>query len=321
MKATAKSYSNIAFIKYWGNRDHTLRLPVNGSISMNLEGLETVTTVIFDPAFKVDTLSLNGTETSGTLLERVSKHLDHIRALTDTEMRAHVKSQNNFPMGAGIASSASAFSALTVAACAALSLNLPEPEISRLARLGSGSACRSIPAGFVEWHYGNDDATSVAESIAPAAHWDVVDLVAVVSDTHKLVGSTGGHKLASTSPLQAARVADTPRRLDLCRKAILEKDFDTFAEVVEQDTLIMHSVMMTSEPALMYWSPSTLAIIELARHMRQDGVPVCFTIDAGPNVHLITPKQHRQTVRDAVQSVEGVLDVLEGVPGGPAHVL
>lgn len=321
MEATAKSYSNIAFIKYWGNRDHELRLPVNGSISMNLEGLETVTSVEFTSSLPEDELMLNEQPATGEALARVSKHLDHIRSMAQTVIKAKVESTNNFPMGAGIASSASAFSALTVAACAALNLEVPEPELSRLARLGSGSACRSIPAGFVEWYYGSSDETSIAKSIAPPEHWDLIDLVVVVSREHKAVGSTGGHKLAPTSPLQEARVANADRRLNQCREAILSKDFESFAEVVERDTLIMHSVMMTSAPPLLYWNPSTLRVMQFAQQMRLDGVPVCFTIDAGPNVHLMTPSAHAHEVRAAAQELDGVTDILEGRPGGAAHVL
>lgn len=321
MKATAKSYSNIAFIKYWGNRDDTLRLPANGSISMNLEGLETVTTVAFDEMLEQDELVLNSKRADAQATERVSKHLDYVRAMVDTKARAHVESSNNFPMGAGIASSASAFSALTVAACGALGVTVSEAEMSRLARLGSGSASRSIPTGFVEWYVGDSDEASFAESIAPPDHWDLVDLVAVVSKEHKAVGSTGGHAIAPTSPLQQARIDDTARRLDLCRSAILERNFEQFVEVVEQDTLIMHGVMMTSTPSLMYWSPGTIRVMEEIRALRSDGVDVCFTIDAGANVHMMTYGSHVKAVREAVSALESVQSILEGRPGGAAHLV
>lgn len=319
--ATARSYSNIAFIKYWGNRDARLRLPANGSLSMNLDGVETVTTVRFDGEAAVDRLRLNGEEHFGPALERVSRHLDLLRALAGVDDHASVVSQNNFPTGAGIASSASAFSALTVAAAAALALELTERQLTTLARQGSGSASRSVPAGFVEWHAANTDDASYAESIAPPEHWDLVDLVAIVSREHKAVGSTGGHALASTSPLQAARVEDTRRRLDRCRRAILERDFAVFADIVEQDALMMHGVMMTSEPPLIYWLPATMRLIHAVQGWRAAGTPVCFTIDAGANVHVITTGEHAAAVSARLRDVRDVMDVLSATPGGPAHLL
>lgn len=319
--ATARSFSNIAFIKYWGNRDDALRLPANSSLSMNLDDLHTTTTVRFDPAASGDRLLLNGNEVAGPARERVSRHLDLLRRAAGVEYPADVASVNNFPTGTGIASSASAFSALTVAAAAALGLSLSERTLSVLARQGSGSASRSVPGGFVEWHAADDSESSYAESIAPPEHWALVDIVAIVSREHKAVGSTGGHALAPTSPLQGARVMDTPRRLTLCRRAILERDFDSFAAVVEQDALMMHGVMMTSTPALLYWQPPTLRLIDAVMAWRAAGIPVCFTIDAGPNVHVITTGEHADRVSAQVRTVEGVQAILRARPGGPARLL
>src|SRR5574341_503070 len=148
--ATARSLSNIAFVKYWGNRNDVFRLPANGSISMNLSGLETITTVYVSRDYTEDGFALNGKKQVGVPAERVSAHLDCIRQLAGSELRAHVVSQNSFPTGAGIASSASAFAALSAAGCTAFGLQLDQKALTRLARLGSGSACRSIPGGFVE---------------------------------------------------------------------------------------------------------------------------------------------------------------------------
>lgn len=319
LTATARACSNIAFVKYWGNRDDSLRLPANGSISMNLAGLETITTVQFDPALPADRLILGGQEQGGGELSRVSRHLDHIRALVGTQTRALVVSHNNFPAGTGIASSASAFAALTVAACAALQIELPERQLSALARLGSGSACRSIPSGYVEWHAGDSHEMSFAETLAPPDHWPLVDLVAIVSRTPKAVGSTRGHAVAPTSPLQPARVADAARRLRLCREAILSRDFESLARVIELDALMMHAVMMTSSPTLIYWLPATLRIMQAVQEWRQADLPAAFTIDAGPNVHVITTAQFRDTVAQKLAQVEGTQDILHAAPGEGAR--
>jgi len=190
--ATAQAFANIAFIKYWGNRDNVLRLPMNNSISMNLDGLYTRTTVSFQPSLPFDELIINGHEIRGAGLDRISYLLDIIRGMAGIQERAEVISENNFPSGAGIASSAAAFAALALAGSKAAGLSLSEPELSRLARRGSGSAARSIPGGFVEWQAGTGDDDSFAFSIAEPGHWDLVDCVAIVSASHKKTGSTEG---------------------------------------------------------------------------------------------------------------------------------
>jgi len=234
--ATAQAHPNIAFIKYWGNRDNILRLPSNGSISMNLDGLFTRTTVNFNSSQR-DSLLINGHLVTGKGLERVSYILDIVREMAKLKERAEVSSVNNFPAGAGIASSAAAFAALAIASSQAAGLILSEQQLSRLARRGSGSASRSIPGGFVEWQVGTGDEDCVAISIAPPEHWALVDCVAIVNASHKKTGSTEGHALARTSPLQVGRVADTPRRLDICRTAILKKDFEGFGFKYVIDTI------------------------------------------------------------------------------------
>jgi diphosphomevalonate decarboxylase len=318
---SAQANPNIALIKYWGNRDEALRLPANGSISINLDGLTTRTTVSFQPSLAFDELIINGHEMMGKSLERVSDILNIVRKSAGMAMKAEVVSENNFPTGAGIASSASAFAALALAATKAAGLEWPESAISRLARLGSGSASRSIPSGFVEWKMGSGDEDCYAVSIAPPEHWALADCIAVVSTGHKTTGSTEGHMLASTSPLQAARVADAPRRLDACRKAILEHDFGLFTEIVEQDSDLMHAVMMTSRPPLFYWQPATLAVMEAVRALRKSGIPAAYTIDAGPNVHVICLKEYVEKTSQILKSIPGVMDVLVAKVGGPATLI
>jgi diphosphomevalonate decarboxylase len=319
--AAAQANPNIAFIKYWGNRDNMLRLPSNGSISMNLDGLYTRTTVSFQPSSSFDELIINGHEVMGKGLDRISHILDIIRGMANIHERAEVVSENNFPSGAGIASSASAFAALALAGSKAAGLTLSEPQLSRLARRGSGSASRSIPGGFVEWQAGTGDEDSFAFSIAEPDHWDLVDCVAIVSASHKKTGSTEGHAISGTSPLQAARVADAPRRLELCRKAILERDFNTFASIVELDSDMMHAVMMTSTPALHYWKPASMEVMNAVRGWRMEGMPVCYTVDAGPNIHVICPETEVQVIEKRLQGIPGVDRVLVARAGGPAKLV
>lgn len=318
--ATALAHPNIAFIKYWGNRDDALRLPQNGSISMNLAGLQTHTRVSFDPDLPHDRFTLNNSVQSGTSLTRVSKFLDLVRLMAGKNWPAEVESANNFPTGAGIASSAAAFAALAVAASSAIGLELTEAQLSALARRGSGSACRSIPPGFVEWHSGTSDSDSYAVSLADSSHWPLVDCVAVVKDSHKLTGSSEGHSLANTSPLQAARVADAKTRLDRCRNALLNRDFVALASVVEMDSNLMHAVMMTSTPPLFYWEPASLAIMKAVPEWRKTGIEACYTLDAGPNVHVICTPASAAEVQQRLTAFPQISTVLVSAVGGGAHL-
>jgi len=319
--ATAEAKPNIALIKYWGNRDQRLRLPSNGSISFNLEGLFTRTRVTFDTRLAGDILTLNNKKKAGQGLQRVQTMLDEVRSMAGINLPAEIQSENNFPSSAGIASSASAFAALALAASSAAGLSLSEAELSRLARHGSGSACRSIPGGFVEWQAGKDDEDSFAFSIAAPEYWGLVDCVAIVSSEQKTTGSTEGHARANSSPLQAARVEDAPRRLELCRRAILDRDFPALADVVELDSNLMHAVMMTSRPALFYYQPATITVMEAVRGWRQGGLPSCYTIDAGPNVHVICPQDNCAMTAEKLEALNGVSQVLTAPVGGPARLV
>lgn len=324
--ASAVANANIAFIKYWGNRNNALRLPSNGSISMNLAGLHARTQVTFDPALCCDdVLRINGQPVSEAAQRRVARFLDHVRELArqhsgGEKLYAHVVSENNFPMGAGIASSAAAFAALALAATRAAGLDLDEPALSRLARLGSGSACRSVPGGFVEWKAGAGDADSYAFSIAPPEHWNLVDCIAILQTGHKPVGSTEGHGLAGTSPLQAARIADTPRRLAICRSAVQARDFSALAAIIEQDSNLMHAVMLTSRPALFYWEPASVEVMKAVQEWRKNGLPCAYTLDAGPNVHILCEASAQEEVTRRLLDIPGVQQVRAATPGGPARL-
>ena len=318
--ATAIALPNIAFIKYWGDRDSLLHLPSNGSISLNLDGLFTRTQVTFDSSLRTDRLKINGDEVDGQALSRVEVFLNLVRRMSEVNCFAEVSSENNFPAGAGIASSASAFAALSLAAASAAGLDLDEAQLSRLARSGSGSASRSVPGGYVEWIPGTSDEDSYARSIAGPEHWDLVDCIAIVSQQHKQTGSWEGHALAETSPIQAVRVADAPRRLALCRRAILEKDFEALAEISELDCNLMHAVMMTSTPCLIYWLPATLGVMRAVQDWRSAGFPAFYTIDAGPNVHVFSLQEHAPRLEEQLRQLPGVQKVITAYPGGAARL-
>jgi diphosphomevalonate decarboxylase len=320
-RATAISCSNIAFIKYWGNRDPELRIPWNDSISMNLSNATTTTTVAFDDALAEDVVVIGDREVGGPTRQRVVVHLDRVRALAGITTRARVISRNSFPMGTGIASSASAFAALSLAATAAAGLTLTERELSCLARLGSGSACRSVPAGFAWWQAGTSHETSYAVQLAPPDHWDLRDLVAVVSTEHKAVTSAEGHSLAPTSPFFQERLAHLPTRLEMVRRTLMDRDFETFGQAVEAEAIELHLIALTSQPPLRYLTPATLQIMHAVQTWRAEGLPVYFTLDAGPNVHLICEAPHAEELCSRLSHMPVVQDVIVNAPGPGARLV
>lgn len=319
MQSEAIAHPNIALIKYWGNRDEELRIPSNGSISLTLAGLENRMSVDFQESLGADELVINGDAASTDMRERASQHLELLRQIAGVETRAHVESAINFPIGAGIASSAAAYAALTVAAASALGLELDKEQLSRLARRGSGSAARSIYGGFVEMLAGETDQSSYSRQLAPANHWEIIDLVVLVDENIKHTGSTAGHALAATSPLQKNRVADAPRRLASCRTAIQDRDFTSLAKIVERDSDMMHAIMMTSEPPLHFWSGATLEIMATVRDLRAQGAAVCYTIDAGPNVHCLCLAESESDLMLALE--QRPWKVLRAYPGAAARVV
>lgn len=289
---------------------------------MNLADLHTTTTVAWDGDLKQDTLNINGAIAADSALDRVRNHLNALRVRFKTSRYARVSSQNNFPMGTGIASSASAFAALTAAAGAALGLTLSERELTTLARIGSGSAARSIPSGYVVWHAGDSHETSFAESFAPPSQWKLVDVIAIVSRAHKRTGSSAGHETAGSSVLQQARINSAAERLRAVKSAIMGRDFEQFACVVEEDSNLMHSVMMTSDPPLLYWEPLSFAIMKAVRYWRTvEQLQVCYTLDAGPNVHCICAASDADAVSARLRSLSSELDILRSSAGGGACVL
>ncbi len=320
MKVTAQSPSNIAFTKYWGKKgDPALKLPENASISMNLSGLTTVTTVEFDPKFKKDSVVINGeTEESP---ERVSAHLDIIRKMAGIKTFARVVSKNNFPMGTGLSSSASAFSALSLAASKAAGLDLTEKELSILSRQGSGSACRSIPNGFVEWLDGDTSESSYAVSLHKADYWNIRDVVAIVSSEPKKTSSTKGQESATSSPFYAKRLEGMKSKNDGLKKALKAKDFKTFGEIVESDALELHAIMLTSRPALIYWTAGTLKIMKLAGQWRTEGLPVYFTINTGQDIHLIVQEKDVKKLESKLKTVEDVKTIIVNKPARGAQLI
>lgn len=321
MKATAKAPANIAFIKYWGKADEALRLPLNDSLSMNLTGAETTTTVAFSPDFLADTVELLDGGFSGKEVDRVIAGLDRIRQRAGSTLKARVVTKNTFPKGAGSAASASGFAALTLAGFAALGQQLSEKELTVFARLGSGSACRSIPDGFVLWEKGTDSQSSYAYSLYGPTYWDIRDVLVIVDARMKKVSTSDGMKTVATSPYLPARLRAVSERLAAIRQAMERKDFSTFGEIVEADCLDMHAVMQSQHPPLFYWNEATKTIMDAVRRWRRTGLPVYFTIDAGPNVHLICEGEHEQEVLERIRGMAGIGEVIRNRPAPGARII
>lgn len=286
-KARAVSPANIAFIKYWGKKNPQLNIPFNDSLSMNLNGCLTTTTVTFAPALSEDRVVINRETVRGTRRQRVTEILDAVREKAGMKLKAEVVSRNNFPTAAGIASSASAFSALALAASKATGLNLSGKDLSILARLGSGSACRSMVDGFAWWKRGTSSQTSYAVQLAPPSHWQLRDIVVVVSKEEKKSSSTEGHEGATSSPYFKSRLKELPARTRRMKKTILEKNFEEFGTLVEEEAIDLHMIAMTSKPPIFYWNEGTVQVMNKVHQWRGEGLRGYFTMDAGANVHVV----------------------------------
>jgi diphosphomevalonate decarboxylase len=313
MQAKVRARSNIALVKYWGKADSRLNTPAVGSISITLDRLWTETSVEFSPTFAADSLLLDGRERAEQLA-RVTDCLDLLRALAGSDSRARVVSTNNFPTGAGLASSASGFAALVGAGAAALGLELTPRELSILARRGSGSAARSVFGGYVEMHKGTaaDGGDSYAEPMLPGEAWPLTVVVAITAKAEKAVSSGAGMaRSAISSAYYPAWVDSHPADLAEARAAIHARDFERLAQVSERSCLKMHAAAMTTAPPLIYWNGATLECMAVITRLRRVGVPVFFTIDAGPQVKAVCEPGAAEAVRTALAASPGVVDLIE----------
>lgn len=320
---TAIAHANIALVKYWGNRDAGLCLPAMGSLSVTLEALSTRTTVCFDEGAE-DRLFLSGAAAPEKARLRVSRFLDLVRALAGRRERALVVSANDFPTAEGLASSASGFAALSLAATRAVGLDLAPRELSVLARQGSGSAARSLFGGYVELHRGarEDGLDAYAEPLASGEQLPLAILVAVTDEGPKDIPSNEGMELSrATSPFYDAWVAGAPADLAAMRAAVLGGDLARVGELAESSCLKMHAVMLSTRPALLYLGAASVGVIRRVRELRQQGLSAWFTMDAGPQVKVLTSPDQAHVVAEAVAAVPGVLRVIPSGLGPAARVV
>lgn len=326
MKITVRVNSNIALVKYWGKRNKKLMLPLNSNLSMTFDKLNTITTVEFDKKYKKDIFILDGKKVNkGKVLNKTIKHLDIIRKMAGIKTKAKIASQNNFPTAAGLASSASGFAALSLAATRAAGIKLNTKELSMLSRLGSGSATRSCLGGFVQWKKGTkkDGSDSYAVQIAKPNHWPTFRIViAIVSKTIKKISSTKGMELTvKTCPLYPGWLNTVEKDLKKVKQALLKRDFTTVGSTAEHNCLKMHATMMTTQPPLMYWSPETIRIIKSIHDWRDQGLEAYFTIDAGPQVKVICLKKDAKKIEKKLKKIKGVKKTIICQPGGDPKII
>lgn len=320
--ATARAHANIALVKYWGKRDASLNLPAVGSISATLGELYSETTVELVGDAE-DRFELDGRRDPAEGA-RVSAFMDLFRRATGVEGGARISSRNSFPTAAGLASSASGFAALAVAAYGAAGLEPAPDALSVLARRGSGSAPRSLFGGYVEMHAGRraDGNDAVAAPLADASHWPLAVVIAVTSVARKETGSTAGMSASRrSSPFFAAFVAAQAGDLDAARNAVRDRDFERLARVAEASALKLHAVAMTTAPGLLYWNDATVRVIHAVRALRAAGTPAFFTIDAGPQVKVFCESTAADQVEASIRSLSGVQRVIRTGLGPAARLV
>ncbi|MBO0487506.1 diphosphomevalonate decarboxylase [Vagococcus fluvialis] len=284
-----RAHTNIALIKYWGKRNDELFLPMNSSLSLTLDAFYTDTEVVLDSDFTSDTFFLNDVKQDEKETEKITKFLNLFRNEVNMETKACVKSYNHVPTAAGLASSASAFSALAGAMNQASGLNLDPKTLSTYARRGSGSATRSIYGGFVEWYMGEDDLSETSHAIpVDDASWDIGMIVIAVNTGRKKLSSRVGMKQTiATSPFYSSWVETATSDLTKMKDAIKQKDFITLGEITESNGMKMHATMLGAFPPISYWEPDSVKAIQTVKEIRGMGIPCYVTMDAGPNVKVL----------------------------------
>ncbi|HFJ5995123.1 TPA: diphosphomevalonate decarboxylase [Enterococcus faecium] len=299
-KGKARAYTNIALIKYWGKKNEELILPMNNSLSLTLDAFYTETEVIFSDSYMVDEFYLDGTLQDEKATKKVSQFLDLFRKEAGLSLKASVISQNFVPTAAGLASSASGLAALAGACNTALKLGLDDLSLSRFARCGSGSACRSIFGGFVEWEKGHDDLSSYAKPVPSDSFEDDLAMVFVlINDQKKEVSSRNGmRRTVETSSFYQGWLDSVEGDLYQLKQAIKTKDFQLLGETMERNGLKMHGTTLAAQPPFTYWSPDSLKAMDAVRQLRKKGIPCYFTMDAGPNVKVLVENSHLSEVQE-----------------------
>lgn len=284
MTASARAHANIALIKYWGKKDANLRLPLMNSLSLTLNELYTTTS--FEIHDGPDEFCLNGQLQDAAHSKRVFAYVHRLQKMFAVSGHFVIKSENHVPTSAGLASSSSAFAALAGAFAQAYGLDLDKKTLSRLARLGSGSASRSVYGGFSEWQQGSD-LTSVAVPVPASPNLDIAMLVVELNTAKKKTSSTNGMVQAQTSPFYQTWLDRNAEEITAMKKALEAGDLDTVGRLAELNASEMHAINLTAQPGFTYFEPATIAVLKYVHELRAQGFSCYYTMDAGPNVKVI----------------------------------
>ena len=318
---TVSCSPSLALVKYWGKLPGRVNVASTPSLAITLDALRTTTVARF--AAEPDRVSIDGVERPIEPFEPLFTEFRRRAASAapgvppgGADRRVCIESSNSFPTAAGIASSSSGFAALTLALDALFETHLERAELSAIARIGSGSACRAVYGGFTVWEAGSQ----AAQPLLPAAHWpDLRVVIAVVDDGPKAVASRAGMGHSrDTSPVYATWVQEAPAIFDRARAAVESRDIDELGAAMRDSYLLMFSTMFTARPPFIYWKPATVAVITAAEELRRAGIPAWETMDAGPQVKVVTLAKHEPTVRDRLEAAApGVRVITSAVDGEP----
>ncbi|WP_240938780.1 diphosphomevalonate decarboxylase [Metallosphaera hakonensis] len=318
VEAEAVAPSNIAIVKYWGKRNTELNLPLNSSLSVSLDSLWVRSKVIFDEGFERDVVTINGNKLSdGEVKDYAGKVLDIFRNFYGRRIYARVESSTNFPSSAGLASSAAGIAALVIASNEALGLNLSKRELSKIARIGSGSACRSLFGGFVKWNKGEleNGEDSFCEEIFTPDHWpNLVDVIGIFKEERKKVSSRSGMQSTTlSSSLLKCRLEFVERTFGEVIDSIRTRNAKLFFELTMRHSNSMHAVILDSWPPLNYLNDRSFRVMEWVAEFGRAG----YTFDAGPNPHIFTLEEDVKEVTEFLESEGAVKVIISKIGKGP----
>lgn len=321
LSKTARAYTNIALIKYWGKKNQTLKLPYTNSLSLTLDRFYTDTKACVINNDQ-DIIYLNQTLLDQTQSQRIRNYLDTIRQMYSFNEHFQIDTVNHVPTSAGFASSASGFAALAAAINETKQLNLDKKQLSILARNGSGSASRSIYGGFVEWIAGSDNETSFAQPIETESEIDLTILSVVINKNVKKISSTVGmENSVKSSPFYPNWVTLVASEIKEIKQAIAKKDVQKIGEIAEHNAMSMHALTLSANPSFTYFEPETIKILQIIHELRQKGILAYATIDAGPNVKIICTKESLKQVQKYIEEqLSNVTCVVANIGSGIQYI-
>jgi diphosphomevalonate decarboxylase len=311
----ARAHANIALVKYWGKEDEERVIPYNSSLSLTLDKLYTDT--IIETSDK-DAFILNGVMQGNNETEKIIRFVNRFRQMSHRENPVRITSVNNFPTAAGLASSASGFAALATAANRYFNLNMSKKDLSVITRFGSGSATRSLFGGFAVWQKDENPYAYEFDS----AEWDIAMIVVVINKEKKEISSKEAmRRTVQTSPYYPAWVVSAQTDIENMKKAIKKHDFRVVGEITQSNALRMHASMMSAVPPIIYWQPETLSVLRLVDELNKKGLDCYATMDAGPNVKILTRQSKIEMLADELSLRIDKQNMIICLPGEGATIL